>query len=49
MQFIKSGRWKVLIDIADTVTDMRNQKHAHQRGVRAIRGIDTTSADATGC
>jgi cob(I)alamin adenosyltransferase len=29
-----------LIDAADTVTEMRNHKHAHQRGVRAIRGID---------
>jgi cob(I)alamin adenosyltransferase len=29
-----------LVDIADTVTEMRNHKHAYQRGVRAIRGID---------
>jgi len=29
-----------LIDVADTVTEMRNLKHAFDRGVRAIRGID---------
>jgi len=29
-----------LVDIADTVTEMRNCKHAFDRGVRAIRGID---------
>jgi cob(I)alamin adenosyltransferase len=29
-----------LIDLADTVTEMQNQKHAFQRGIRAIRGID---------
>ena len=29
-----------LIDIADTVTEMRNRKHAFDRGVKAIRGID---------
>ena len=29
-----------LIEIADTVTEMRNVKHAFDRGVRAIRGID---------
>lgn len=29
-----------LIDVADTVTEMRNVKHAYQRGVRARRGID---------
>ncbi len=29
-----------LIDIADTVTEMREVKHAFQRGVRARRGID---------
>jgi cob(I)alamin adenosyltransferase len=29
-----------LVDIADTVTEMRKQKHAFDRGVRAIRGID---------
>ena len=31
---------QALIDLADTVTEMRNQKHAYDRGVRAIRGID---------
>ncbi len=29
-----------LVDIADTVTEMRKVKHAFDRGVRAIRGID---------
>lgn len=29
-----------LVDIADTVTEMRKQKHAFDRGVQAMRGID---------
>lgn len=29
-----------LIDLADTVTEMRNVKHAYASGVRARRGID---------
>jgi len=29
-----------LVDAADTVTEMRSRKHAFDRGVRAIRGID---------
>ena len=29
-----------LIELADTVTEMRNQKHAFDQGIRAIRGID---------
>jgi cob(I)alamin adenosyltransferase len=29
-----------LIEIADTVTEMRNRKHAFDSGIRAIRGID---------
>ena len=29
-----------LIDIADTVTEMLEVKHAYQQGVRAMRGID---------
>lgn len=29
-----------LIDVADTVTEMREIKHAYQRGIRAKRGID---------
>lgn len=29
-----------LIELADTVTEMRKQKHAFDAGVRAIRGID---------
>jgi cob(I)alamin adenosyltransferase len=29
-----------LVDIADTVTEMRNRKHAFDAGIRAIRGID---------
>jgi len=31
---------QALIELADTVTEMRNLKHAFDRGVRAIRGID---------
>lgn len=29
-----------LVDVADTVTEMRKVKHAFDRGVRAIRGMD---------
>jgi len=29
-----------LIDVADTVTEMRKQKHAFDQGVPAIRGVD---------
>jgi cob(I)alamin adenosyltransferase len=29
-----------LIDIADTVTEMRNRKHAYDAGIRAMRGMD---------
>ena len=29
-----------LVEIADTVTEMRKVKHAFDRGIRAIRGID---------
>ncbi len=29
-----------LVDVADTVTDMRNMKHAYDSGVLAIKGID---------
>ena len=29
-----------LIAVADTVTEMRNEKHAFDQGVRAMRGID---------
>jgi len=30
----------VILDVADTVTEMVNVKHAYQRGLRAMRGID---------
>lgn len=29
-----------LLDVADTVTEMHSVKHAYQRGIRAMRGID---------
>ena len=29
-----------LVDVADTVTEMRSIKHAYDRGIRALRGID---------
>jgi cob(I)alamin adenosyltransferase len=29
-----------LVELADTVTEMKKVKHAFDRGVRAIRGID---------
>jgi cob(I)alamin adenosyltransferase len=30
----------VLVDVADTVTEMCNVKHAYQAGIRAAKGID---------
>jgi len=29
-----------IVDVADTVTEMVNVKHAYDSGVRALRGID---------
>ena len=31
---------QALVDVADTVTEMRPIKHAYDRGIRAMRGID---------
>ncbi|HTW08033.1 MAG TPA: cob(I)yrinic acid a,c-diamide adenosyltransferase [Acidimicrobiales bacterium] len=31
---------RALVDVADTVTDMRNVKHAYEAGIRAAKGID---------
>ena len=31
---------EAIVDMADTVTEMRNVKHAFDRGVMARRGID---------
>jgi cob(I)alamin adenosyltransferase len=31
---------QALIDVADTVTEMREIKHAYQRGITAMKGID---------
>jgi ATP:corrinoid adenosyltransferase len=31
---------EAIIDVADTVTEMREVKHAFQRGINAKRGID---------
>jgi ATP:corrinoid adenosyltransferase len=31
---------EALIDVADTVTEMRNLKHAYDRGILAKKGID---------
>ena len=42
MNVIATGREAPpeLIELADTVTEMRNRKHAFDRGIKAIRGID---------
>jgi cob(I)alamin adenosyltransferase len=29
-----------LVEVADTVTEMRNVKHAYEAGIRAAKGID---------
>jgi cob(I)alamin adenosyltransferase len=29
-----------LVEVADTVTEMRKVRHAYDRGIRARRGID---------
>jgi cob(I)alamin adenosyltransferase len=31
---------QALVDVADTVTEMRNIKHAYEAGIRAAKGID---------
>jgi cob(I)alamin adenosyltransferase len=29
-----------LVDVADTVTEMHNVKHAYEAGIKAAKGID---------
>jgi cob(I)alamin adenosyltransferase len=29
-----------LVELADTVTEMRKIKHAYERGIRAMKGIE---------
>jgi len=33
-------RLSVLVEVADTVTDMHNVKHAYEAGILAAKGID---------
>ena len=42
MSVIATGRRAPasLVEIADTVTEMVNVRHAYDRGIRARRGID---------
>ncbi len=35
-----TSRYEALVEVADTVTEMVNVRHAYDRGIRARRGID---------
>ena len=39
-QLLKLGYTNLLVELADTVTEMREVKHAYQRGILAQRGIE---------
>ena len=41
-ELVLTGRWapQELIEIADLVTEMREVKHPHQRGIKARKGIE---------
>ncbi|MGR5456865.1 cob(I)yrinic acid a,c-diamide adenosyltransferase, partial [Vibrio alfacsensis] len=34
------GAHRTLIDIADTVSEVKNVKHAFESGVKALKGVD---------
>jgi cob(I)alamin adenosyltransferase len=42
MHLILTGRGapQALIDVADTVTEMRRIKHAFERGIKAEQGVE---------
>lgn len=42
LELVLTGRWapQELIEVADLVTEMREVKHPHQRGIKARKGIE---------